>query len=184
MEIYFWIIITRTNYLVCENFVIFHTATDLSFDDVWLFRFQAFEHWNKKIQSKNKISLHLNSKSKYLGIVLTKFGRTKNTIWFWQFALLSKTIIFKWRLIYNWHFLWMYAERLCLFIVEEEGTIFHFCLACSDFYTKNFIHSISIDNMIHPINCEHAWTWNLKFSKNFSVPSQAQVLGSTWPVDH
>jgi len=106
------------------------------------------------------------------------------TIWFWQFALLSKTIIFKWRLIFDWHFLWMYPECLCLFIVEEEGIIFHFCLACSDFYTEDFIHSFSINNMIHPINCEHAWTWNLKFSKNFSVPSQAQVLGSTWPVDH
>jgi len=153
-----------------------------------LFGFFVFRHLNigtKRFkQSKNQISWHLNSKSKYLGVVLTKFGRTKNTIWFWQFALLSKTIIFKWRLIYNWHFLWMYAECLCLFIVEEEGIIFHFCLACSDFYTKDFIHSISIDNMIHPINCEHAWTWNLKFSKNFSVPSQAQVLGSTWPLDH
>jgi len=57
MEIYFWIIITRTNYLVCENFVILHTATDLSFDVVWLFRFQAFEHWNKKIQAIQKSNI-------------------------------------------------------------------------------------------------------------------------------
>ena len=89
----------------------------------------------------------------------------------------------------GWYSIDIFSECIlnaykCLFIVEEEGIIFHFCLACSDFYTKDFIHSISIDNMIHPINCEHAWTWNLKFSKNFSVPSQAQVLGSTWPLDH
>jgi len=60
MEKYFWIIVTRTNYLGCENFVILHTATDLSFDDVWLFRFQAFEYWNKKIQAiqRSNIQTH------------------------------------------------------------------------------------------------------------------------------
>ena len=57
MEKYFWIIVTRTNYLGCENFVILHTATDLSFDDVWLFHFQAFGYWNKKIQAIQKSNI-------------------------------------------------------------------------------------------------------------------------------
>ena len=185
MEKYFWIIVTRTNYLGCENFVILHTATDLSFDDVWLFRFQAFEYWNKKIQAIQKSNIQTHE----LEIQLLRCCTHK--IWTNELHNLILTICI---VEQNNHFQvaadiqLTFSLNVCwtlMFVYRwKEGIIFHFCLACSDFYTKDFIHSISIDNMIHPINCEHAWTWNLKFSKNFSVPSQAQVLGSTWPLDH